>query len=492
MEFFGRLDQLEFDAAPQMWAYLYRILRSRMIDERRAHKPIELHENQSIEILLPESNGFDEEVVDRQLVDDLLDRLTNEQREILEMRFLHDLSIEETASRTGRTQTAVKGLQRRAIRSLSAAAVVLAVVAFGAAMWAIVTSENPDNTTISRPADSRNDGSEAPLEIQPDESDADDISAVTELSSDSVKITEAPIASAEPGPSEFRFVAVGEESGSATFECRVDIEEFSPCVSPKVYSDLAPGNHVFMVRSVDEFERESPALHVWAIKSPPGADEDVVVGDGSANDDPSSPSTTVPTASKPATSVSTPVQSRREQLRESTTVYKCGGVSGTYAELEKKGYDVTIGGTSHNKIDVRKGTKPDFVITFAGHDSILTGSGDDLVCSGSGNDSIVTGDGADTVASGGGNDTIDLGSGDDRAWSGGGNDTLRGGGGNDLLRGNDGTDTLDGQGGDDELDGGNGLDSLLGGDGEDLCTNGLVGAPGDEGCELEPELEPSN
>ncbi len=365
MEFFGRLDQLKFDAAPQMWAYLYRMLRSRLIDERRAHKPIELHENQSIEILLPETSGFDEEVVDRHLVDDLLDRLTTEQREILEMRFLHDLSIEETASRTGRTQTAVKGLQRRAIRSLSTAAVVLAVVAFGAAMWAIVTSDSPDNTTISRPAaSSSNGGSEEPLEIQPDETGTDDVSAVTELSSDSVKITEAPAAAAEPGSSEFRFVAVDEDS--ATFECRVDINDFAPCVSPKVYSDLDAGNHVFMVRVADDSERQSPALHVWTIKSPPGADEDVVFGDDSANGNPPGPSTTVSTEANPATSVTAPVKSRQEQLRESTTVYKCGGVSGTYAELETKGYNVTIGGTSHNKIDVRRGTKPDFVVTFGG------------------------------------------------------------------------------------------------------------------------------
>jgi len=63
-------------------------------------------------------------------VDGLLSPLTNEQRQVLEMRFLDDLSIEETASRTGRSQDAVKGLQRRAINAIiAAAAILLALVA---------------------------------------------------------------------------------------------------------------------------------------------------------------------------------------------------------------------------------------------------------------------------------------------------------------------------------------------------------------------------
>lgn len=497
MEFFGRLDQLQFDVAPQMWAYLYRILRSRLIDERRAHKPLEFHENQSIEILLPETSGFDEEVVDRHLVDDLLDRLTTEQREILEMRFLHDLSIEETASRTGRTQTAVKGLQRRAIRSLSTAAVILAVVAFGAGLWAIMNTDNPANTTTSSPAVDTADGGEGPLVVQG--ADDGEISASDELSPTTVSITDAPESSVELGPMTFEFsVKDGEEDGDdigVTFECRIDAEAFSSCASPMTYSDLEPGSHVFLVRAVQEDgSGGSPALHVWTIQSPPNSDDDVVAGDQpnttvqtskdqSGNE---SNTSTAPTSST-ASTTSAPKKSAKDLLRESPVVYKCANVTGTYSELEEKGYDVRIGGEGDNKINVSGGKKPDFVVTFGGNDSIITGGGDDLVCSGDGHDSIESGAGNDWVSGGGGNDTIDLGPGNDRSWSGSGNDTISGGIGNDILRGSTGTDTLNGDDGNDDLDGGAGLDSLVGGGGEDVCANGLAGVDGDQSCEKEPK-----
>ncbi|MGH1493106.1 MAG: sigma-70 family RNA polymerase sigma factor [Acidimicrobiales bacterium] len=132
----NRLDQLHFEAPQQFWAYLCRTVRSRIVDEHRATKPVELIEDDS---LLEEgaavSTPFDEHIAERHYVDGLLSPLTAEQRRILEMRFIDDLSIEETANRTGRTQGAVKGLQRRAINAIIAAVaivlVVLAVRGFG-------------------------------------------------------------------------------------------------------------------------------------------------------------------------------------------------------------------------------------------------------------------------------------------------------------------------------------------------------------------------
>ena len=42
MEFFARLPNLSFETPSHMWAYLYRVARSRIIDERRATKPVDV------------------------------------------------------------------------------------------------------------------------------------------------------------------------------------------------------------------------------------------------------------------------------------------------------------------------------------------------------------------------------------------------------------------------------------------------------------------
>jgi RNA polymerase sigma-70 factor (ECF subfamily) len=51
---------------------------------------------------------------------DALERLTTEQRQIMHLRFVEDLSIETVATLTGRSPGAVKSLQHRALRQLRA------------------------------------------------------------------------------------------------------------------------------------------------------------------------------------------------------------------------------------------------------------------------------------------------------------------------------------------------------------------------------------
>lgn len=55
--------------------------------------------------------------------------------------------------------------------------------------------------------------------------------------------------------------AIFEFSGEvgATFECRFDVDEFEACSSPRVYADLAAGEHTFTVRQIDEAGNRSPA-----------------------------------------------------------------------------------------------------------------------------------------------------------------------------------------------------------------------------------------
>ncbi|MEM7338500.1 MAG: sigma-70 family RNA polymerase sigma factor [Actinomycetota bacterium] len=137
LEFLRSLDRLELRSAQQLWRYLYRIAHSRVIDERRRVRP-DTSGGEPSEITDMAATSFDERVVDKMFVGDLLDQLNEDQREVIEMRFLEDCSIEETANRTGRTLPAVKGLQRRAIRALAVAAGVtfsIAALAAGSAAW---------------------------------------------------------------------------------------------------------------------------------------------------------------------------------------------------------------------------------------------------------------------------------------------------------------------------------------------------------------------
>ncbi len=128
-----RLDQLDFEVPAQLWAYLCLTARSRIIDEHRASKPVELVADpvafdRARGPVTLDHDAIGDETVDRDYVDGLLAPLTDEQRQVLELRFLDDLSIEMTAERTGRTEGAVKGLQRRAINAILAAVAVIAVI----------------------------------------------------------------------------------------------------------------------------------------------------------------------------------------------------------------------------------------------------------------------------------------------------------------------------------------------------------------------------
>ena len=80
-------------------------------------------------------------------------------------------------------------------------------------------------------------------------------------------ITSAPPAGAAPpynsGNATFAFAS---DSGSATFECKLDAAAFAACASPKTYEGLADGAHTFQVRAVNAAGIDpSPATLSWTI-----------------------------------------------------------------------------------------------------------------------------------------------------------------------------------------------------------------------------------
>ena len=103
------------------WAFT--IAHRRLLDARRSRsrKPSDAVGADTIEAALPVVTGAESTALEEMELDDvltLLDRLTEEQREVLLLRLLGDLSVAQTAKVTGRTPDAVKALTKRGLDRL--------------------------------------------------------------------------------------------------------------------------------------------------------------------------------------------------------------------------------------------------------------------------------------------------------------------------------------------------------------------------------------
>lgn len=102
------------DADVRRWVFT--IARHRVIDARRAaaRRP----ETLAAELPEPASGAPPPALPDPTLVDALA-ALTDEQREVVALRFVADLSLEQVAEITGRPVGAVKSMQHRALTALA-------------------------------------------------------------------------------------------------------------------------------------------------------------------------------------------------------------------------------------------------------------------------------------------------------------------------------------------------------------------------------------
>ncbi|MEN9934950.1 MAG: hypothetical protein RLZZ387_1529 [Chloroflexota bacterium] len=100
-------------------AWLYRIAHDRTVDTMRRRR---IRQHVPLEVWGGLCDGPESEV-DAQLVYEeisrMMDDLTDEQRQVLHMRFLSEMSIQEVATRLGRTEGSVKALQHRGLQSLA-------------------------------------------------------------------------------------------------------------------------------------------------------------------------------------------------------------------------------------------------------------------------------------------------------------------------------------------------------------------------------------
>jgi hypothetical protein len=109
-------------------------------------------------------------------------------------------------------------------------------------------------------------------------------------------ITQAPT----DGTSTSATIAFSSSASGATFECKLDGGAFAPCTSPKSYTGLAVGDHVFLVRATaNGIPDPTPAGASWTITAPPAPG-------GEEPDDSSTPGAP---PSGPPPSGSTPVTS---------------------------------------------------------------------------------------------------------------------------------------------------------------------------------------
>lgn len=75
---------------------------------------------------------------------------------------------------------------------------------------------------------------------------------------------------ANPSGQTFGVFEFESNEGGSSFECKLDFEDWEPaCVSPKNYSGLSPGAHLFSVRAIDLAGNvdPSPASYAWTIET---------------------------------------------------------------------------------------------------------------------------------------------------------------------------------------------------------------------------------
>jgi RNA polymerase sigma-70 factor (ECF subfamily) len=100
-------------------AWLYRIAHNHLVDYLRTLPRISAHSLDDVAEMPERQTTSDfSRVLDRQALEPALARLTPEQRQAVELRFMQGMSVAETAASMSRSDEAVKKLQARALANL--------------------------------------------------------------------------------------------------------------------------------------------------------------------------------------------------------------------------------------------------------------------------------------------------------------------------------------------------------------------------------------
>lgn len=116
-----RLTDIEQPGIEAFRAYMFRAARNAVLNERRsnARRPtfVPLPDSDSWQAAAA-STSFEDEVSSRAWVAHAMGHLTRKQREVIQLRYIQDLSVRETAEILAIDPIAVKSLQRRGLAAL--------------------------------------------------------------------------------------------------------------------------------------------------------------------------------------------------------------------------------------------------------------------------------------------------------------------------------------------------------------------------------------
>lgn len=109
------------EAAFRSWVFM--VAHHRLIDERRrtARRPTDYQQETDLDRVCPAVRSAESEVLERlgfNSLQEVLDRLPPDQREVVLLRFVSGFGVTEAARIVGKSPGAVRALQRRALRRL--------------------------------------------------------------------------------------------------------------------------------------------------------------------------------------------------------------------------------------------------------------------------------------------------------------------------------------------------------------------------------------
>lgn len=110
----GRFEQQRVDPL----AYFYTIARNTLIDYWRKKKDIPLEHVELVRDNNTDPHVLVEQMEMRTLAQKAIAKLEGDQREVIVLRFINDMSVRETAHIMGKSEAAVRQMQLRAIKTL--------------------------------------------------------------------------------------------------------------------------------------------------------------------------------------------------------------------------------------------------------------------------------------------------------------------------------------------------------------------------------------